>query len=54
MHASVEFLGKTMVAVWLPYETTGGKSGIIGEEMSSSDKEKLENINEALKNCRRH
>ena len=35
MHAYVEFFGKTMVAVWLTAEATGGKSGIIGEKMSS-------------------
>ena len=48
-HAYVEFLDKAMIATWLPAEATGGRSGITGEDASNVDKEKLKDINEALK-----
>ena len=38
-----------MIATWLPAEATGGRSGITGEDASNVDKEKLKDINEALK-----
>ena len=48
-HAYVEFLDKAMIGTWLPAEATGGRSGITGEDASNVDKEKLKDINEALK-----